>query len=241
MNLIDMSFLHTTLPDVHLDLGCGKFPRNPYNRSQLCGVDIRGLKPTEGFDFRPANLAVEPIPYADNTFGSVSAFDFVEHVPRLLATADGRQTFFPFVRLMDEVWRVLAPGGCFYALTPTYPNPEVFVDPTHVNVITEHTHEYFCGDNPLGRMYGFKGRFKVRRAVWADQQQAFQANFSTPSASLHRVCSTAKPFYKRMAGIVREGIRWLRGKRHATSLVAEQRFIYFLWELEAVKPTSTSS
>ena len=212
-----------TLPDAHLDLGCGKFPRNPYSRSRLCGVDIRGLKPAEGFEFRPANLALEPIPYADNVFGSVSAFDFIEHVPRLLATADGTQTFFPFVRLMDEVWRVLAPGGRFYALTPAYPNPEVFVDPTHVNVITDRTHEYFCGENPLGRMYGFRGQFVSRRAEWADQQLAFKAE----------VPAAAVPSHKRAAYAVRDGVRWLRGKRVATP--PAQRLIYFLWELEAVK------
>jgi SAM-dependent methyltransferase len=228
------------LPDKHLDLGCGKFPRNPYNRAQLCGVDIRGLQPAEGFEFRPANLALEPIPYANNSFASVSAFDFIEHIPRLLATADGQQTFFPFVRLMDEVWRVLAPGGRFYALTPTYPNPEVFVDPTHVNIITEHTHEYFCGDNPLGRMYGFQGHFKVRRAMWADQQQAFKADFSGPTGGAHPVQTPRprKPLYKRMAGRVRQGLRWLRGRRNA-QLGNEPRLIYFLWELEAVKATSS--
>lgn len=212
-----------TLPDTHLDLGCGKFPRNPYDRSKLCGVDIRGLTPAEGFDFRPANLSLEPIPYADNTFGSVSAFDFIEHVPRLLATADGTQTFFPFIRLMDEVWRVLAPGGRFYALTPTWPNPEVFVDPTHVNVITDRTHEYFCGDNPLGRMYGFKGHFVARRTEWVEQQAAFKAG--QPARAVVQQ-------HKKFAHAVRDGVRWLRGKR---ANIPEQRLIYFLWELEAVK------
>jgi SAM-dependent methyltransferase len=230
----------TTPPtDMHLDLGCGKFPRNPYNRAQLCGVDIRGLQPAPGFDYRPANLTLEPIPYADNVFGSVSAFDFIEHIPRLLATADGTQTFFPFIRLMDEVWRVLAPGGLFYALTPAFPNPEVFVDPTHVNVITDKTHEYFCGENPLGRIYGFRGHFTVRRAMWADQTPAFKADFEAarmpvpPPLRGHRW----------LARGVRDSVRWLRGKPgghglHETRRLNPPRLIYFLWELEAVKPTA---
>ena len=216
------------LPDIHLDLGCGKFPRNPYDRAKLCGVDIRGLVPTEGFDFRPANLALEPIPYGDDVFGSVSAFDFIEHVPRLLASADGTQTFFPFVRLMNEVWRVLAPGGRFYALTPTWPSPDAFVDPTHVNVITEKTHEYFCGDKPLGRMYGFNGHFVVRRAQWVEQQRAFKAN---PNPAAVRDEPDPEPTYKRVAHSVRDGLRRLRGRKPPAS-----QLIYFLWELEAVKP-----
>jgi SAM-dependent methyltransferase len=203
------------LPDAHLDLGCGKRPRNPYGRGRVCGVDIRALSSSAEFEFRPANLSLEPIPWDDNSFGSVSAFDFIEHVPRILMTPDGRDTFFPFVRLMDETWRVLAPGGLLYALTPAWPHPEVFVDPTHVNVITDRTHEYFTGENPLGRMYGFRGQFAVRRAQWVRPHEAFTAWPPQPVAA------------RRYAHAVRDALRRLRGK--------PQGLTHFLWELEAVK------
>jgi SAM-dependent methyltransferase len=160
------------LPDVHLDLGCGKFPRNPYRRSQLAGVDLRPLAKAEGFELRCANLAIDPIPWPDHVFGSVSAFDFIEHMPRVLPTADGRGTRAPFIELMNEIWRVLAPGGRLYALTPAYPAAMAFQDPTHVNIITERTHEYFCGPNPLGRMYGFDGAFHCVRAEWVVSRDA---------------------------------------------------------------------
>jgi SAM-dependent methyltransferase len=105
----------------HLDLGCGQIPRNPYNRPELFGIDVRALPPQPGVDLYVANLSLEPIPFPDNYFASVSAFDYLEHVPRLLLTPDGADTIFPFVRLMSEIWRVLAPRGRFYALTPAYP------------------------------------------------------------------------------------------------------------------------
>ena len=183
-------------------------------------MDIRPLRESIDFEYRAANLVTEPIPFDDRHFGSVSAFDFIEHVPRVLPTTDGRSTYFPFIRLMNEVWRVLAPGGLFYALTPTWPNPEVFVDPTHVNVITDRTHEYFCGENPLGRMYGFEGVFVARRAMWVRQQDAFSASPVVPHVSAHR----------RVAHRVRDLVRQLRGRPPAG-----ERLIYFLWELEAVK------
>ncbi len=213
-----------TLPDRHLDLGCGKFPRNPYARGSLAGVDIRPLAVKEEFEYRVANLVLQPIPYEDDGFGSVSAFDFIEHVPRLLATADGADTAFPFIRLMDEVWRVLAPGGRFYALTPAYPHPEAFTDPTHVNIITDKTHLYFCGERPMARMYGFDGKFKVLRAEWVQIADHYSAIAGSPE--------NRKPpsLAKQVAHGFRSLSRWLRGKS------ASGRHAYFLWELEAVKP-----
>ena len=67
----------------------------------------------------------------------------------------------PNAPVLTEVQRVLAPGGRFYALTPAYPAAEAFADPTHVNIVTEQTHTYFCGEEPLGRMYGFNGSFRA--------------------------------------------------------------------------------
>lgn len=127
--------LHPPIADSHLDLGCGTLPRNPYGRSALFGVDIRRLESTSTaqFHFAAANLALEPIPFADSRFMSVSAFDFLEHIPRVLNGTEPNALVFPFVRLMSEVWRVLVPGGLFYALTPCSPGTEAFTDPTHVN------------------------------------------------------------------------------------------------------------
>lgn len=147
----------------HLDLGCGGMPRNPYRRDELFGVDIVVAVPSA--NFKAANLALEAIPFADAMFDSVSAYDFLEHVPRLLPTADGRATRAPFIELMDEIWRVLRPGGLFYGQTPAYPHAAAFQDPTHVNVIAPDTHHYFTAPQLLGRMYGFRGKFCVRRVV----------------------------------------------------------------------------
>ena len=179
---------------------------------------MRPLESGEDFEYRAADLTVEPIPYESDRFGSVSAFDFIEHLPRVLPSSDGRGTTFPFIRVMDEIWRVLAPGGLLYAVTPAYPHPEAFQDPTHVNIITDHTHDYFCGAKPLARMYGFGGRFEMRRLEWVAVQDAYTAYRPTPPAAA-----------RRLAHGVRDAVRRLRGREVG-------RRPYLLWELEAVKP-----
>lgn len=147
----------------HLDIGCGGLPRNPYDAQNLYGLD---LKVREGINYgdvimNEADVLAGRLPYEDNFFSSVSAYDFIEHIPRLLYI-DG-QTQFPFVNFMSEIHRILQPGGKFYALTPNYPNDSCFSDPTHVNFITRTTHKYFCEPDCWAAMYGFTGKFKPVR------------------------------------------------------------------------------
>jgi SAM-dependent methyltransferase len=194
----------------HLDIGCGAMARNPYRCDEAHGVDIALPPGADARLFRRANLSVEPIPYPDSHFDSVSAFDFLEHVPRVLATPDGRGTRFPFVEVMDEVHRVLKPGGRFYAVTPAWPRPEAFHDPTHVNFITAGTWAYFCGAEPAARLYGFAGRFDRLRNEWGLHPEALQ-----PDARL----SLARRFK-----------RWRRGRTGGLS--------HLVWEFACVKPAA---
>ena len=192
----------------HLDLGCGPSPRNPYACDEAHAVDLALPEGLNSQLFRRANLSVEPIPHPNSSFESVSAFDFLEHIPRVLGTRDGNGTRFPFIELMDEIHRVLKPGGRFYAVTPAYPRIQAFHDPTHVNFITHGTWEYFCGAAPGARMYGFAGRFDKLRNEWALHPEAF-----TPGAEL----ST-----------------WRRFRRWRLRRVG--RLSHLIWEFACVKP-----
>ncbi len=146
----------------HLDIGCNSNPRNPYNADKLYGVDIIDLD-TKDFNYQKCNLIFNSLPFPDSTFDSVSAYDFLEHVPRV--TTINNTGVFPFIHVMNEIYRVLKPGGKFLGITPGYPRSEAFVDPTHVNFITKKTHTYFTSPKYKARMYGFKGKFKIVRKV----------------------------------------------------------------------------
>jgi SAM-dependent methyltransferase len=139
-----------------LDLGCGLAPRNPFHAEHAYGIDIRD-NPSKSI--KCADLALEPIPFEDNAFDYITAFDVLEHIPRIIYVPNRR---FPFVELMNEVWRTLKPNGYFLSYTPVYPYSEIYRDPTHVNVITHETFTtYFDDVHKVAEMYGFKGSFKI--------------------------------------------------------------------------------
>ena len=151
----------------HLDLGCGSNPHNPYNADQLFGCDLKHPESVHNVyfvDFKTADLAFEEIPFQDEMFDSISAINFLEHIPRQVAYGH-LQTRNSFIELMNEIYRVLKPGGRFFAVSPVYPHSDAFTDPTHVNFITRFSHRYFVLPSLTADQYGFTGKFKEINVV----------------------------------------------------------------------------
>jgi SAM-dependent methyltransferase len=146
-----------------LDIGCGENPRNLFGASLVFGIDIKSFPENNVIG---VDLALEKIPFGEDFFDFVVAFHILEHIPRVIYVPTRRQ---PFIEVMNEIWRVLKPGGKLLSVTSAFPNPQAFQDPTHVNFITDKTFsEYFCEPNGSG----FSGRFEIEKQGWHDYSLA---------------------------------------------------------------------
>lgn len=95
---------------LRLDLGCGQNKREGFK-----GVDIQAF---EGVDI-VADLR-QKWPWADESVEEVHASHFVEHL-----TGEER------VHFVNELWRVLKPGGKVTIVTPHWASSRAYGDVTH--------------------------------------------------------------------------------------------------------------
>ena len=156
---------------IHVDLGAGSYPRNPFDAKQVIAFDV--LDPLDisvnsnliGYELKYLQVSrFNEFPLEDESVTSISGFDFLEHLSR-----EPGPLFNEFIFVMNEVFRILKPGGIALFVTPAYPLRTAFQDPTHINILTRDTYEYFCGSNPLAKKlgYGFDGQFELLSQFWA--------------------------------------------------------------------------
>jgi precorrin-6B methylase 2 len=127
---------------VRLNLGCCE-RRLP----GFLGVDVR---PGPAVDV-VADLR-KRWPWADGSIHEIVAHDVIEHLPDRILT-------------MNEIHRVLKPGGRVQILVPTTNGPGAFQDPTHLSFWNRHSFWYFEKGNVrrerFAKQYGIKASFRV--------------------------------------------------------------------------------
>ena len=124
-----------------LNLGCGK----------TCGIDEYGIDITDavGVDVvADLNTGMKFIP--DNTFDTVKAIDFLEHIDQKNC-----------IMIMEEIYRVLKPGGTMETIVPSTDGNNVgaFQDPTHVSFWNKTKFWYFL-DNKYGN--NFRSLYNIK-------------------------------------------------------------------------------
>jgi len=106
----------------------------------------------------------KPIDLPDSSVGVIRACDFLEHI------ADK-------VGLINEIYRLLAPGGMLLSLTPSTDGRGAFQDPTHVAFYNENSFWYYTQASMQKYVPDLKCHFQVSRlfsgypSAWHEQHQ----------------------------------------------------------------------
>ena len=116
-----------------LDIGCGGNKQDGF-----IGIDKRALP---GVDI-VHDLEVFPWPIPLNSCSIAIASHVVEHIKPWL-----------MLDFMNEVWRILEPGGQFCISVPYAGSHGFWQDPTHCNGCNEATWQYFDPTYPLYGIY----------------------------------------------------------------------------------------
>jgi predicted SAM-dependent methyltransferase len=93
---------------------------------------------------------IEGLPFGDSSVDEVRAFDFLEHIP-LGST----------VKVVEEIYRVLNPGGLFDSHTPDAEHGQgAFQDPFHLSFWVKNSWLYFS-DDLFRSLYRVKAKFRI--------------------------------------------------------------------------------
>lgn len=90
--------------------------------------------------------------FDDNSVGVLRAADFIEHMKDP-------------IHLMNEAWRVLAPGGWFLISVPSADGRGAFQDPTHVSFWNDNSFWYYTNEQYAKYVPKFKGKFQLSRCA----------------------------------------------------------------------------
>lgn len=126
------------MEEIKLNLGCGFRHMEDFtnidNREE-CEPDIL------------CDIVDEGLPFDDNSVDYVFAQDFLEHIPIGMT-----------LPVIEEIYRVLKPGGTFEHLTPSTDGRGAFMDPTHVSFWNINSWMYYMEDDARS-LYGITAKF----------------------------------------------------------------------------------
>ena len=123
-----------------LDVGCGinKYPGS-------IGIDVNPRTKADVV----CNLDHFPYPFRDGTFAEIRAIHVIEHVADV-------------IKMLEEFYRLLEPGGLVVIATPHYTDFSSFCDPTHRWHLNSYSLRYF-GERNAGYGYYSGARFSEQR------------------------------------------------------------------------------
>ena len=142
-----------------------------------------------------------PWPWADASIAEIKAWDVLEHLD-------------DFIPAMEEIWRILAPGGICRVSVPYWNSWCAAADPTHKRGFHEITFRFFDPDSPYcrSRPYYSAARFKIVAEEFI--LAPFNPYYSLPGVG---EVAVKRPWAKRIVGIV--------GNYLVTNLIQDLRVV----------------
>ena len=111
-----------------LDLGCGN-----KKRAGAVGIDFNSRTQADVVH----DLNAFPYPFDDDSFDQIRLSHVIEHIRSI-------------TRTMEELHRILAPGGQIEITTPHYTDASSWQDPTHVWHLNSRSFDFFQEDHKTG-------------------------------------------------------------------------------------------
>lgn len=136
---------------IMLDLGgAHNSPRGQYKRVDLSGdVEYKA-------DIRQGIPQI-----ADGAVGCIRAVDFIEHIAGCPDSACTHEAPFCSVGLMNEFYRLLAPGGWLVTSTPSTDGRGAWQDPTHISFWNPNSFWYYTYAEHAGYIRNDKCRYQM--------------------------------------------------------------------------------
>jgi ubiquinone/menaquinone biosynthesis C-methylase UbiE len=113
---------------MRIDLGCG-----PFKKPGFVGIDIFDWSDKYAKDeFLQGEIPEVLHNFKENSIEEVRASHFIEHIPQAKV-----------IEFMNEVHRILTPGGVFEINVPPSTGRGAFCDPTHVSFWNDMSFRYY--------------------------------------------------------------------------------------------------
>ena len=160
-----------------LNLGCGQ--------TQISGAVNLDVNPRSRAEVIH-DLNAFPYPFADNAFDVIVSRSILEHLSDIPA-------------VMDELYRILKPGGRVIIQVPYFRSQDAFNDPTHKAFFAAHSLDYFVYDKKLFEYkYAKHAKFKLI-GLWFGWPSASK----NPARRLLKAFINARPdFYEKYLSLI---------------------------------------
>ncbi len=149
-----------------LDLGCGNHPRNIFNAKMLYGIDAG---PHLDSNVIKLDIITQKIPFADNFFDGISAYDLIPYLPKIAHTPN---LIYPILNIFDEVWRLLKQNGLFFLNILTSENISTTPDPLVCSHFTTMQIQELCSCEKFKHL-GYSANFKIVQSFSDSDRHSF--------------------------------------------------------------------